>query len=367
MGNIHYYVQDPETGIIYRTVGYTYLDELIVYPKYIPDLDGSRGQEVIKYRGINYPDGSIKFMASNSFLESSVVKVKFSDRFHTFLPIARKNKLILYDPTKRLLERMKEDSERGKILKDLVLNLSKASGIEKNNFGLDASMLAGMDKRNSDIDLVVYGKEKAKALRSFWEKVKSGNKYSITKPSGNSGAIVRRRMSYSPLMTKEEIILWEECKISGYFKNIKFSVMPIDCNGKYCYHYSPTSQFSGIRVKLKRNAILCDPGILDLREHEVEVLYGPSTCLFKQFITFLPSRMGIFLKKGDQLFITGKIYALIEGDGSNINSFALTQFPWDDKSYRGESYFVAKKEKCNLAHMIPALLGLEFNSSSFTG
>ncbi len=364
MSNIHYYAQDPETGIIYRTVGYTYLDELIVYPKYIPDLDGSRGQEIIKYRGMNYPNGSIKFMASNSFLESSVVKIKFSDRFHTFLPIAQKNKLILYDPTKRLLERIKENSERGRMLNNLVSNLSKASGIGKNNFGLDASMLAGMDKRGSDIDLVVYGKEKAKAVRGFWEKVKSGNKYSITKPSGNSKAIVKRRMSYSPLMTEEEIILWEECKISGYFKGVKFSVMPIDCNGKYHYRYLPTGQFSGIRVKLKKNAILCDPGILDLREHEMEVLYGPSSCLVEQFITFLPSRMGIFLKKGDQLFVTGKIYALAGED--NITNFALTQFPWDDKSYRGESYFVAKKEKCDLAHMIPALLGLEFNSSHFT-
>ncbi|MBP8591629.1 hypothetical protein KBI33_04200 [Candidatus Shapirobacteria bacterium] len=364
MINIHYYAQDPETGIIYRTVGYTYLNELIVYPKYIPDLDGSRGQKLIKYKGINYPNGSVKFLANSGFSESSAVKIKFNSLFHTFLPMAKKSELVLYNPTKRLLDRIKENSKKGALLKNLVFDLSEASGVKIDNFGLDASMLTGMDNEESDIDLVVYGKRNAKLVRTFWENMKNNNKYLMTKPGDNAEAIIKRRMSYSPLMTEEEIIIWEECKISGYFKGIKFSVMPIDSEGKYQCQYLPTSQFSGIRVNLKEDEILCDPGVLDLKKHEVEILYGPPNCSITQFITFLPSRMGIFLRKGDRLFIIGKIYATTQGDGKT--NFALTQFPWDDKSYLGESYFVAKKEKCNLTHMIPALLGLDFNSSHFT-
>ncbi|MBP8591396.1 hypothetical protein KBI33_02975 [Candidatus Shapirobacteria bacterium] len=365
MNNIHYYAKDPKTGIIYRTVGYTYLNEVFVYPKYVPDLDGKRGDKgTIKYRGINYPNGSVKFLASNSFLEGSIVNIKFSDLFHTFLPTAGKKDLILYDPTKRLLERIRSGEDRNILLRNLVVNLSKETGISINNFGLDASMLVGMDKEGSDIDLVVYGRDNANVIRNFWEKIDANNKCELMKPKENAEEIVKRRMSYSPLMTEEEIILWEECKISGYFKGVKFSIMPIDILGRYQYEYIPTGQFMGIRVRIESDEILCDPGILDLTHHSVKVVYGPPDCFLRQFITFLPSRMEIFLKKGDNIFIIGKVYAIVQRN--NKTSFAVAQFPWDDRGYRGESYFVTKKEKCNLAHMIPTLLGLDFNDNNFT-
>lgn len=363
MKNIHYYVQDPETGIIYRTVGFTSQEELIIYPKYIPDFDGTRGEKLIKYKGINYPNGSVKFLASGGTFQSSIVKIKFNAIFNTFVPMARKKDLVLYDPFIRLNERLRQDSDSSIQLRDLVLFLANNSGVDIVFFGLDASMLAEMDKDVSDIDLVVYGKENGWKVRKLWENVLSKGGAGFSRPEDTTNATIQRRQAYSPLMTEEEIFLWEKCKISGYFKGKKFSVMPVDQDGNYKTTYYPTGQMAGIRVEIKKDEVVCDPGIINLENHSVDIIYGPKNIMIEEYITFLPSRMGIFLKKGEKLFIVGKLYTLEKLN--KTYKFALTQFPWDDNSHLGESYFVTKKEKCNLQHMIPSLLGLKFNNNYF--
>lgn len=362
--NIHYYLKDPNTGIIYRTIGYTYPDELIVYPKYLPSFTGARGESMIKYQGINYPGGAVRYLATTRLSDNSVVDIRLNHTFHTFLPMADKNKVSLYDPLIVLKERLAENIPRSSLMKELILLLSEISKVGLDSFGLDASMLVHMDKEGSDIDVVVYDKDNAQKIRSAWEGISAVNEYNLTKPSDKNEAIVSRRKAYSPLMTEEEIITWEERKISGYFKGIKFSVMPVDSDAKYSCEYISTGQFVAIRVTLKSDEILCDPGVLNLKEHSVDVIYGPKNININQFITFLPSRMGIFLKKDDSIFILGKAYA--ESVNGSDSGFALTQFPWDDRSYFGESHYVAKIEKVNLQHMIPALLGLEFNSNYIT-
>lgn len=362
--NTHYYVKDPESGIVYRSVGYTYESDLIVYPKYIPSFIGKRGDSAIKYQGVNYPSGGVKLLASNGVINTSVVKVRFNSAFHTFLPMAQKRDLVLYDPLETMHARFIDETPRSQRMKALVQLLSADSGVGLDNFGLDASMLAGMDKEGSDIDIVVYGKENALKVRNVWEMVEGTSPNGLSKPIDNSTQIVQRRMAYSPLMTEEEILLWEECKISGYFEGVKFSVMPIDTYGRYDREYVPTGQFGAIRVQMNQDEMICDPGILDLRHHKVDVIYGPDDIRIDQFVTFLPSRMGIFLKKGQSLFILGKIHATsLDKKGT---SFAITQFPWDDRSHMGESFFVAKREIVNLQNMIPSLLGLNFSNTYFT-
>lgn len=362
--NIHYYVRDPATGIIYRTVGYTYLQNLLVYPKYIPSVSGTRGENALKYQGINYPSGSVKYQASTYFSENANVKLELNETFNTFLYTADKDNLELYDPTITLQTRMSEDNPRATLLKELMDVLTKETKVELKVFGLDASMLVHMDKEGSDIDLVVYGKENAQKVREFWDKLPTNNAKGFKKPLDERETVVSRRRGYSPLMTEDEIIEWESRKLSGYFKNTKFSVMPVEPQAKYKNEYVSTGQFAAIRVKMKSDEIICDPGVLDLDAHHVKIVYGPQNIKINQFVTFLPSRMGIFLRAGDTLFILGKIYAMkISG---SLVGYALTQFPWDDRSYLGESHYVAKIEKVDLHNMIPALLGIEFDNRYFT-
>jgi len=276
--------------------------------------------------------------------------------------MAKKQNLKLYDPYTEMITRFHANDSLSIKMRQLVQLLSKKTSVPIKYFGLDASMLAAMDQKKSDIDLVVYGKKNAWLVRKAYENLIEDNNSKITSPLKMAKTIIKRRRSYSPLMTCKEILEWEMSKISGYFMKTKFSVMPININGKYKTKYIPTNQFGAIRVKLKDSEIVCDPGITDLSRHEVSIIYGPDNITINQYITFLPSRMGIFLKKGDTLFIIGKIYKTT----SNNSTFALTQFPWDDSDSTGRSYFVTKKEMTNLQHLIPSLFGLNLNSNCYT-
>ena len=333
-------------------------------PKYIPSVSGTRGEQTLKYQGINYPDGSVKYQASSHFSAHANVKLELNETFNTFLYTADKEKLELYDPTTTLQKRMVEDNPRTALLKKLIDLFVAETKTTPEVFGLDASMLVHIDKEGSDIDLVVYGKDNAQKIRDFWSKLPPQNKFGLRKPTDERETIVSRRRGYSPLMTEDEIIEWESRKVSGYFEGTKFSVMPVDPQARYTCEYVSTGQFAAVRVVLKKSEIVCDPGVLDLDLNEIDIIYGPQNIKINQFVTFLPSRMGIFLNAGDVLFILGKIYAM-KVSGSLIG-YALTQFPWDDRSYLGESHYVAKIEKVDLRSMIPALLGMEFDNRYFT-
>lgn len=360
IANEHIYCLDSETGIYYRAVGLTNEKELVVYPKYVPMLMGDRGKEPIPYRGVSYPVGSVKLLCSDMKWQSKAVSLKFCNKYHCFLPIANKDRLKLYSAHDYLPLRLVANNDLSiklKKLLDLYVNNSKTLTID--DFGVDASMLVGMNKSGSDIDLIVYSPQKALESKIVSEILVKSKL--IEGPDENSAYFINRRKSYSPLMTKEEIIAWEKRKISYLYQGIKFSIMPKDLKQIDKDKYVHTNQYCAIRFKLKEDVVITDPGYLDLSKTEIEIVWGPKDIKIEKLITFLPSRMGVFLDKNDTIFSIGKLYKIV-----NKNSYALAQMPWDEEFTKYETRFVTKLEITKLDQLIQSFLNVQFNNNGYT-
>ena len=358
--NEHYYCLDCETGIYYRSVGLTNDREVIVYPKYVPEFFGDRGKEPIQYRGINYPTGSIRFLCSNIKWQSGNVGLKFSKKFHSFLPITNKERVKTYSARECLPLRLHGKGDLSLKLKKLIdLYVQNSTNLTYNDFGIDASMLVGMDRAGSDIDLIVYSHKKAWEAKRVSEILVKRNL--INGPDENSEYFINRRKSYSPLMTKEEIIAWEKRKISFLYQGTKFSIMPKDLKQTDGDKYMHTNQYCAIRFKLNKDVVITDPGYLDLSNTDIGIVWGPKKIKVVRLITFLPSRMGVFLNKGDAIFSIGKLYKIVNKQG-----YALAQMPWDEEFTSYETRFVTKIEITKLDQLIQSFLRVEFDENGYT-
>jgi len=354
--NDHLYCLDPHTGIVYRTVGFTDKEDLVLYPKYVPSVDGVRENHNIRYRGIHYPTGSIRYLATYNFARKGCVDFCYSPYYNCFLPQGKKKELTLLKPREVLLKRIDEDKNLINLAKELMEILGDVK-----DFGLDASMLACLECNDSDIDMIVYGKEASLKARACY--LNALKKKKISSVYENSESIIRRRVSYSPLMSNEEILLWETKKISSLYKGVKFSFMPIDPDGSTDFELIPTNLDMAIRVILAEDKIVYDPGVISLDKDSVENVYGPRSITISKIFTYLPSRMGVFLSKGDIIFVTGRVYMKKEKEAI---SYVLTQFPWDDNFFSEGSKFVMKIEQIKLDNLVPRLLGQEFKETDFT-
>ncbi|CAG1020949.1 hypothetical protein DOJK_00671 [Patescibacteria group bacterium] len=350
--NDHLYCLDKITGIVYRAVGLTNDEKIIIYPKYIPSMGGDRGKQIVKYTGVKYPYESVKFVRNKEYWKSENVNLEFSEQFNTFVPTALKKNVEVFEGRKYLKARITSSNELSIKAKELIeLFCTANKSLNTNDFGIDASMLVGLETNQSDIDLIVYSLEKYELVKETYKKLVEEEK--LTKPISDREFFISRRSPYSPLMTEDEILTWESRKVSGLFNGTKFSILPKDLDQTDERTYTPTGQQIVIRFKLKKDIVLFDPGYIDLKTatDNIEIVWGPKNIDLSLLLTHRPIRFGTSLVKGDTIFASGDIYKI-----NDTSTFALTQFSWDETFYKYETKFIMKIEHTRLDEVIPAFL-----------
>lgn len=350
--NDHTYCLDKSTGIVYRAVGLNNSDKLIVYPKYIPSMFGDRGKHMVKYSGVKYPYESVKFIRNKEYWESDNVKLEFNAQFNTFVPTAHKKNVEVFEGRQYLKTRLSSSDSLSIKTKDLIELFCKANKkLAVEDFGSDASILVGLETQQSDIDLIVYSLDKYELVKQTYIGLVTKGK--LDKPLSDREFFISRRSPYSPLMTEEEILTWESRKVSGLFDGTKFSILPKDLEQEDNNVYQPTGQQIVVRFKLKKDVVLFDPGYIDLTNstNNIEVVWGPKNIDISLLITHRPIRFGTSLTEGDTIFASGDLYRI-----NNTNSFAITQFSWDETFYKYETKFIMKIEHTRLDEVVPAFL-----------
>ncbi|MCS7095715.1 MAG: hypothetical protein RMK50_01400 [Nitrososphaerota archaeon] len=144
-------------------------DKVIAFPRFIPDLKGTR-----KRRGMSY--GKIYSLDERvEYLREKLPHYIFYDPIfdETLCVVPWDNIKKVYKPTARLkalrIGRKLDDLEL-KALQFLSI-LKEKSGVSWSKMGISGSLLVGMHTEKSDIDPVIYGSENCRKVHSTLQKL----------------------------------------------------------------------------------------------------------------------------------------------------------------------------------------------------
>jgi len=151
-----FFVESVE-GLIFDVKGLVHPpDKIVAYVRYVPSKEGDRVRDGKRYRKI------YSLSERMAFLEANYPQYIYDDPVFNIriqcVPIDRISKI--YDPCEYLSRLMNEaKSEVEKQVVEFVSLIIAHSGINLDNIGVTGSLLVGLAREDSDIDLVVYGKD----------------------------------------------------------------------------------------------------------------------------------------------------------------------------------------------------------------
>jgi predicted nucleotidyltransferase len=156
-------------GFIFDVKGFSHPpDRVIAYLRYVPDDSGSRVRLGVKYRKVYRLKDREEFLRQNApiyIFRSPVFNMEMQG-----VPLDRIKRV--YNPQlkiKQLIAMGVKDRVEENAL-EFVKLLSVKSGIPVDGIGLSGSMLVGLHNENSDIDVIVYGRENSlKVYRALEE------------------------------------------------------------------------------------------------------------------------------------------------------------------------------------------------------
>jgi len=151
-----HYVETQE-GLLFAVKGLNHPDGLVIaYLRYVPDPGGDRVRDKRRYRRVYGIDETDELLGEEyphylNPIESKHLKLQS-------VPIERIVRV--YSPKERMrtiLER--PESKLEATTAKFVHALSSESGVSNDDFGVSGSVLIGLAREDSDVDLIVYGDE----------------------------------------------------------------------------------------------------------------------------------------------------------------------------------------------------------------
>ena len=157
-------------GLIFDVKGLIHPpDRVVAFVRYIPDIQGSRARNGKRFRKIYELDDRYRFLASHypnylvhdPVFDEDLNEVPISRLLKSYRPLEKTHALVL-STTRTTLEQ--------KTL-EMIETLSSSSGVSVEDFGTSGSILVELAAVTSDIDIVIYGSEKCKAVRKSLQKL----------------------------------------------------------------------------------------------------------------------------------------------------------------------------------------------------
>jgi len=161
---------ESEDGWVFDVKGLVHPpDGVIAFVRYIPDEQGDRARRGVKYRKIYDLSERYDFLRKHrpQYLHYDKVydawlnEVPVNDVAHHYKPQQK---------TRHLLGNTHLDAVETQAL-DFVKLLNEVTHTSLKHFGVSGSVLVGLHSTNSDIDLVVYGRENSVAVRAALKKL----------------------------------------------------------------------------------------------------------------------------------------------------------------------------------------------------
>lgn len=145
---------------------------VIAYLRYIPDPEGDRVSRGTRYRRVIYLDKTTGYLAG--IYPQYLNYVPSLGMTLQTVPLSLIEEV--YDPRERLRQvMMKPGTRLEKTIKRFVEAMSTESGVPQTGFGISGSLLIGLSREGSDVDLNVYGVDEGRrvydALRLMRERL----------------------------------------------------------------------------------------------------------------------------------------------------------------------------------------------------
>lgn len=160
-----YYIEgdfiEDINGVIFDVKGFEHPPgKVVAFPRYVPNPEGDRGRNNKKYSKIYGLSDRYKFLQNT--LRRYLV---YDDVFDTLMCEVPRDKIIKHYKPKEALKKLIYNFDRlseieRKALK-MVLLIIYESGLTLNDIGISGSIMVGLHKKDSDIDIVVYGTKKS--------------------------------------------------------------------------------------------------------------------------------------------------------------------------------------------------------------
>lgn len=301
------YFLHKESGDIYKGI---VIDNLITgYVKYKKvEYRTERKNENGYYLHYYYPfEGYNKWQTKDS---------QYFEPFDLFLPRFRAEDFEEIPQYTTLEKRWDDDNLQMGLIRDMFAIFKKEiADFDRSKMGLDASLQCYLETPSSDIDLVVKDGE---LYRKLYNLISAHDRFEMF-----SANVVDRRGAYSSFTSTQELITFENRKISYLYEGVKVSILFAD-EVELPEYLNYTGSFVFIKAKPGVFKSVGEPSLVDL--HNVEVIYGPKFDADKKvkYLSVLPVRTGFILNKDDTLLITGFAYI-----GRETGDIYVSQFTWD--------------------------------------
>lgn len=225
------YIETPE-NLFFTVVGNVHpQDYVIAYLKYIPSPDGKWGSGDKKFKRA-LPYYTIPMLLDTiSYLKQHYPKyVKFFDELEIEMSVVPKSRVFKHykpeEELQRIIERPRDQLEV--MVAELAQIIADEAGITINDLGITGSVLIGIHRPFSDIDLVVYGRESALKVRDALRKLYEEPRRGIARLSQDrfNELLDRRQKLFYLSRSDAEVICMRKWN-RGSFKGKDFSIHPV--------------------------------------------------------------------------------------------------------------------------------------------
>jgi len=155
------YIQTID-GLFFAVKGSNHPDGIVIgILRYIPDSNGSRVLDNVKYKRVYDIDSTTEYLKENhpdyvNYIPQIGIKLQS-------VPVSKIARY--YEPRERLSVILSNPvSEVERVLSDFVNALSERSGVPTASFGVSGSLLIGLQTEGSDIDINVYGQAESRLV-----------------------------------------------------------------------------------------------------------------------------------------------------------------------------------------------------------
>jgi len=283
-------------------------DKIIAFPRFIPNLEGSRKRGSITYSKVYGLAERFKFLETN-FPRYIVYDEAFDEKLCE-VPLEDVKKI--YSPINRLknLRRNRKLDETEAIALQCLKVLKEKAGVSWRKIGISGSILVKMHTGTSDIDPVVYGSENCRKVHSILKEILEEDETSFKSYDENDLKALFEFRSRDTFMSFEDFVKVESRKVwQGKFMGRDYFIRFVKDWEEVKEKYGDVKYKNCGYAKIEAVVIGDSESIFTPCTYKIEnvkVVEGPSFQPIKEIVSFR-GRFCEQARKGETVIAQGKL------------------------------------------------------------